>query len=220
MMAKKSISYLLSILGHPILGIMYMLLLYLKVNPYLFPYRDERDLTTIVLVILVTSVILPAITLLLFKGVGFIKSFHLIERQERIGPLIAFMVCYLWLYLNVRTHNMIPIPFATFVLGALIAIFISFAINVFSKISLHGVGVGGFLAGLLVLLLNHGSSYLRFSFFGLSYQIHSIFFIALVLILGGMILTSRLYLKAHIPQEIYGGVVVGMLGQMIAYSFF
>ena len=220
MTAKNTLSYFLSIVGHPMLVIMYMLFFYLKANPYLFPYRDKRDLMTIVLIIFVTSVILPGISILLLRGVGFIKTLEMQDRQERIGPLIVVMVCYLWLYLNIRTNNMIPIPFATFVLGALIAIFFSFAINVFSKISLHGVGMGGLIVGLLYLLTNHGGTYLNFSLFGGVYQMHAILLIALVLIMSGLVLTSRLYLKAHIPQEIYGGLCVGILGQMIALAFF
>lgn len=141
----KYSAYFFSILGHPMIMVMYMLFIYLKVNPYLFPYSNGRDLSTLILIIFFTSVLIPFIAILLMLGVGFIQSLEMKDSKERIGPLIVTAISYLWLYLNVRTHNAIPIPYANFILGALIALFIAFFINNFSKISLHGVGMGGLL---------------------------------------------------------------------------
>jgi len=200
--------------------IMYVLFLYLKVNPYLFPYSSGRDLGVLSVRILFYSVLIPLIGILLMLGVGFIKSLEMKERTERIGPLMITAIAYLWLYLNIRTHSAVPIPYANFVLGALIALFIAFFLNNFSKISLHGVGIGGLFMAVLHLVLEYGEKYVQIELIGMNLQIHTLFIIAAVLISGGAVLTSRLYLKAHTNQEIVGGFSVGVLGQLLAILFF
>lgn len=195
---------------------MYTLFIYVMVNPYLFPYHGGRDFGTIVLIIFFTSVLIPGVAILLMYGTGFISSLQMKEKSERIGPLIVTAIAYLWLYLNIRTHNAIPISYALFVLGALISIFIAFFINNFSKISLHGVGMGGFLAGIIYLLFRHGESYVIFK----GIMFNNILFLSLVIILSGAVLSSRLYLKAHTNQDVIGGLIVGMAGQIIALRFF
>ena len=220
MSLSKAIAYFFSIIGHPMLLIMYMLFLYLKVNPYLFPYAAGRDLMTMVLIIFFTAVLLPGIGIMLLVGVGFIKSLEMEDRMERIGPLIIISISYLWLYLNIRTHNMIPIPYSQFVLGALIAVFFAFVVNVASKVSLHAVGIGGFVLGTILLLIHHGGEYTSLYIGSQQYNIHAMMILCVVIILGGIVLTSRLYLKAHWPKDIYGGFVIGAFGQMLAYTFF
>ena len=202
------------------LMVMYVLLLYLKVNPYLFPYSQGKELGTLSLIIFFTSVLIPAIAILLMLGVGFIKSLEMRNRTERVGPLIVIAICYIWLYLNIRTHNAIPIPYANFILGSVISLFLAFFINNFSKISLHGVGIGGLIMATLHLISSYGKRHIQLSLLGANFQMHNILIIALCLFLGGMILSSRLYLKAHTNEEIAGGCMVGVLGQVVVILFF
>lgn len=200
--------------------VMYVLVLYLKVNPYLFPYSNGKELGTLSLIIFFTSVLIPAIAILLMLGVGFIKSLEMKDRTERVGPLIVVAICYIWLYLNIRTHNAIPIPYANFILGSVLALFMSFFINNFVKISLHGVGIGGLVMASCYLITTYGKGYISMDAFGSSFQLHNILILALCLLLAGIILTSRLYLKAHTNQEIMMGCMVGVLGQLLVILFF
>ena len=220
MSIPRSIAILISMIGHPLLVVVYMLYFYLKVNPYLFPYSSERDIKTMGLIVFFTSVLIPLFSMLLMKGVGFIQSFEMKDRQERIGPLMVVTISYLWLFLNIKTHNMIPIPFARFVLGALVSLFLTFFINNFTKISLHGVGVGGFLMGLFSLITQHSNGYVAWELGEKVLEMQSLVLAMILLVISGAVLTSRLYLKAHVLQDIYGGVLVGIAGQMIAYLVF
>ena len=162
-----------------------MLVIYVKVNPYLFPYSTGRELNTLMLIIFFTSFLIPGIAMLLMMGVGFIDSLHMKDKSERIGPLMVTGICYLWLYLNIRTHNAIPIPYANFILGSIISLFIAFFINNFSKISLHGVGLGGLFIGVMHLFLMHGQEYLSFDLVGQTYALHYILLIGILLMLIG-----------------------------------
>ncbi len=202
------------------LMVMYMLFLYLKVNPYLFPYASGRDLMTMVLIIFFTSVLIPVIAILLMLGVGFVQSLEMKNSKERIGPLIVTGISYLWLYLNIRTHNAIPIPYANFILGAIIALFLAFFINNFSKISLHGVGLGGLLMGTIYLITTHGRGFITFDLFDKVYRMNNLVILTAVLVLSGIVLSSRLFLQAHTNRDIIGGFSVGVLGQLIIILLF
>lgn len=153
-------------------------------------------------------------------GIDLIDSIEMPNKTDRIGPLIVTSVSYLWLYLNIRTHNAIPISYANFVLGALIAVFLAFFINNFSKISLHGVGIGGLIAASFFLMVRHGSALVDFQIFNYSVSIDSIFLLAIITVLSGLVLGSRVFLGAHRMIDITGGVLAGIVGQLIANVFY
>lgn len=173
------------------------------------------------LVVLFTAVIIPGIAILLMYGIGLINSLALRERSERIGPLMITTVAYLWLFLNIRTHNAIPGLFSAFILGALISLIIAFFINNFQKISLHAVGMGGFLIAIINILITNGRAYTSIQISdSYTLTIHAIVFIMSIIIVSGAVLSSRLYLKAHTLQDVMGGVMVGVVGQFLALMFF
>lgn len=214
-------AWTLSVVFHPLLIVMYMLLLYILINPYLFPYRSGREFGTILLIVFFTAVAIPVVAILLMYSTGLIKSLDMKERTDRIGPLMCTSIAYLWLFLNIRTHNAIPPIFSSFVLGAIIALFIAFFINNFSKISLHAVGLGGFFFAFVHLVFAYGRPYTTV-YVG-DFQImsvHNILLLALLLVIIGSVLTARLYLKAHKPEDVFGGFVVGLAAQIVALLFF
>jgi len=217
---RNAVAYLFSLIGHPMVVVMYMLFLYIKVNPYLFPYASGRDLTTMILIIFFTSVLIPLIGILLMLGVGFIDSLEMRDSKERIGPLIITGISYLWLYLNVRTHNAIPIPYANFILGSLISLSLAFFINNFSKISLHGVGMGGLVMGTIYLISEYGKGVVNLELFQNNLIVNNLVILVAIVIFSGLVLTSRLLLGAHTNQEVAGGFMIGALGQLVVMMFF
>jgi membrane-associated phospholipid phosphatase len=46
----------------------------------------------------------------------------------------------------------------------------------------------------------------------------SLFFLFFVF-LAGLVGSSRLYLKAHQPMQVYGGFIIGIIAQFIALRF-
>jgi len=217
----KGISNLLSILFHPLFIILYVLFLFITINPYLFPYREGREFGAIFLVVLFTAVVIPGIAILLLYGTGLIQSIKLKERTERIGPLMVTSVAYLWLFLNIRTHNAVPGLFSAFVLGALIALGIAFFINNFKKISLHAVGMGGLFIAVFNIIITNGRAYTAIPLYdNYSITIHSIFLMTIIMAITGAVLSSRLYLRAHTIQDVSGGILVGIVGQLIALNLF
>lgn len=139
-------------------------------------------------------------------------------QQERIIPLIITAMFYSWLFINIKSNTYVPLIFSSFVLGATIAIFISFFINNFSKISLHTVGMGGLVAMIFILYISYGYNdfILNLGFLGM-YRIHLSLFLILGVLLAGAVGAARLYITDHNTSDIYGGYLVGLTSQLIAY---
>jgi len=99
-----------------------------------------------------------------------------------------------------------PGIFSNILLGALLAIILAFMLTILSnKVSLHTLGAGVFFALVLKTI-------------SLA-QVNIIPILFAVTALAGIIATARLYLKAHIPREIYFGFVIGMLCLNLGFLF-
>ena len=149
---NRTVAHIFSLLFHPLLILTSALLFLLAVNPYAFSVRDLADRRAVLLLLSVftTSFMLPAFGVGLMKPLGLIKSLQLEDKMERIGPYILSGVFYLWLYKNLASGEHAPPLFNSFVLGTTIALFFAFFINIFTKISVHAVGMGGLVAMVLV----------------------------------------------------------------------
>ena len=91
-------------------------------------------------------------------------------------------------------------------LGATVSLFLAFIINnLFEKISLHAMGMGGFLA-IVIMALNITQYDLTYLFL-------------LVIFLSGLVGTARLILKAHQTREIYTGYMLGFVCQAFAFIY-
>jgi membrane-associated phospholipid phosphatase len=120
------------------------------------------------------------------------------DRRDRAVPfLITCAYFIITLYFFYQRTELDPILWQG--LGVIVvAILVLTAVTFFWKISAHMIGVGGLLAVVLVL----GK---EFSNFQVLYPL------ILVLILSGAIASSRLYLGAHRPNEVYAGFFAGFL---------
>lgn len=140
------------------------------------------------------------------------------DHKERIIPLAITTAFYMWLFINIKNNSTIPVALRMFVLGATISIVFAFLINLFTKISLHAVGMGGLviIVVLTKFLFSYESFIVHLPVLG-TFEVHMNLVILLTIIMAGLIGTSRLYLKAHDLKDIYGGYMVGVLGQLIAF---
>ena len=150
----KSLAHIASFVFHPLFILTYGLILLMLINPYIFLVQDPRDKGLIVISTFLLSAFFPLVAIFMMKSLGLISSFKMEDRMERIGPLVATSIFYLWLFLNIKDNPGIPGAFSFFVLGSTIALFLSFFLNIFQKISLHAVGMGGLIAGLILMGTN------------------------------------------------------------------
>ncbi len=200
----KAIANFLSYVFHPLLIMTYGLLFMMQVNPYQF--GGTNNMMIYLIQVVVISFILPIFSVVLMRMLGLIESLHMEDREERIIPYVSTLIFYFWLALIIYKTSIFPRSFEIFAIGATLALLFAFFLNLFSKISIHAVGMGGLVAMVIINMLYYSYDDLKNM-------------LLVVLILAGMVGTSRLILNAHEPKDIYGGYLVGFTAQFIVLMF-
>ncbi len=213
----KYLSKAISLLFHPLFVLIYLLLATLLINPYLFSVQDPKSRNILIFSVFMITVVLPLVSILMMRFLGLLTSLEMHDKMERVGPLIATGIFYLWLYVNIRSNSYLPTLYQVFVLGSTISLFVSFFINSFTKISLHTVGAGGLIMA-FVFLHQYGYGYAQFNLGGSFFSISTIVILAVVIFIAGLIGACRMYLRAHNSDQLYMGYLVGFLGQLFAYN--
>jgi len=197
--AAKLVSYLF----HPLFVPVYIGWFFIYVLR-IFPQLTEWDKTKLIISFTVNYTILPLITLLLAKGLGFIDSVYLKTQKDRIIPYIATGVFYFWIWYVFKNQSF-PKSIIMFSLAVFLASSIGLIINNYIKVSMHAISAGVVVV-LFILLGFHSTDNLGP-------------FISLAFLMAGLVCTARLINSDHHPVEVYAGLFIGMLAQLIAYWF-
>lgn len=201
----------ISLIFHPLLILLYAFLILAWSNPFLFGeisfQRVFENKTNNLLFIWMTifSFAVPMLSVFMMRGLNLISDISMPQRTERIGPYIIVGLLYIVIFVNFNNNPTIPSELRIFSLGATIALFMAFFINLFSKISMHTVAMGGFLAMVLIAIAR-------------SYA-HNEYVFILAVMACGLVGTARMILGAHEPADIYGGYFIGFLSQFVALNF-
>lgn len=212
----------ISLLFHPLLILTYILVVLMVLNPYLFGISSISELNGRVLLlrVFISTFFIPGFAVMMLTFLGLSSSMELPKREDRYGPYIITGIFYLWLFRNFLDNPTIPSVYTSFVLGAVIGLFLAFLINIFSKISAHAVGMGGLIGMILLLMVQ--SNYQTFEvvlpWLG-TVQLSLLVLFLLSLFLAGLVGTARLFLEAHDPMDLYGGYLIGFASQLIAARF-
>lgn len=196
MKVEKIISYVF----HPVLFSTISAILFFIIQP---KYLPKAFVYKILMVIFISTYVIPILFLFILKQRKTIDDFHLKTIKERRIPMLFFITISLLLafrLLEINVVNLLAYSFFGASLG-LIIIFLLFFIKL--KISLHTLSIGS-LIGFIMLLSFH-------------YKIRLLFLIAFLFLLFGGIAYSRLKLKAHNTLEVYFGLIIGIGTQFIAY---
>ena len=195
-------SYIFHPLFIPVMAAWYLVF----VHPVYFTGFAAQEKLLTVARVGYNTIFYPAITVLLLKAVGFTKSIFLKTQRERIVPYIATNIFYFWMYLVLKNNEGMPPILTSFILGIFLASSAALIANIYFKISMHGLGMGA-LCGLMILIIFSGIPYM-------------VFLPAMItFLLAGFVCTSRLIVSDHTPFEIYVGLILGILSQLIAFVF-
>lgn len=192
---KLKISKALSILFHPLLMPTLGILVIFYTGSYIsFLPGDIKKI--ILLVIGANTLGLPLLMMPLFYQFGVIKSLEMESNRERIIPLSFTIIPYL---LSVYFLVRLPIPsiISAFMIGASLVVAFCLITSIWWKVSIHLVGVGGFV-GFLVA-------------FSIRLNIDVLSYLLVTLIISGLLASSRLYLRAHKPLQVYLGFAAGFI---------
>ena len=213
----QSVARAISIVFHPLLILTYGSGLLIWLYPYVFGYASFAQASRLWLIIVVLSFVLPAFSIFLMRQLDMISSYTMEERMDRVGPLIATGTFYLWLTVNFIHNPSIPIIISGFVLGSSISLGLGFFMTVIgSKISLHAIGMGGWLAVVLIFLMQYDIYFFEVGTGTGVWQIGINWILYALMVATGTVMTSRLVLRAHTMPELLGGLAVGILGQLLA----
>lgn len=221
-MILRSIAQIISLVFHPLLIVTYMLVTLLLINPYLFGVNSISDPSSkeLILRVFLSTFFIPAFSVAMLRFLGLIDSIEMKTKEERIGPYIITGVFYLWMLRNFWDNSNVPSIFTSLMLGSVIALFIAFFFNIFTKISAHAVGMGGLTATVVIamLLFRYDSFFINSTILG-AFEVSMASLLMVFILLAGLVGTSRLILAAHVPKELYSGYIVGFCSQFIALRF-
>jgi len=193
---SKFISYFFHPINFPIIG---TILFFLFIPEFIFKPQEY----TILVVIFIGTYLFPIILLWLLKRFGMINSYHMITIEERKFPTLLFIsISFIignWLYKS----SIVDILSLLFFGYGLSLICTSFFLYLKLKISLHTLAISG-LIGFLIYFSNF-------------YRINLIPILALLFVLGGLVASARLRLRAHQLNEVILGSVIGLASQFIIY---
>ena len=132
---------------------------------------------------------------------GAAVDLELSDRHERVVPYLIFitsiMVCAFYMY-----KMMLPFWFISLLLGACVALILALLINFFWKISAHAIGIGGLLGGIMGVARIH--------------LINPYWAFIIVILIAGLVGTSRIFLKRHTPMQVYAGFCLGFICTFVA----
>jgi len=174
-------------------------LLFIKA-PVLFPRVLPEIVPEFILVIFITTFVMPAISIFLLKAFTVISNFELTERVERIKPFLFIAFYYaVASYLFQEKLEMGPV-FMTVMIGVTILIVALLIITRWFKISIHAAAIWSGVGFVSALMITKGID-LGWLYYGL-------------IMAAGFTASSRLYLGYHKPTEIWAGILLGYI-----YSF-
>lgn len=199
------IAQFLSVVFHPVFVPTYAIAFLLYTNPHIFGPWGTPEIIRILLIAILNTIFFPLFAIFLMRQLGFIESFQMKERQQRILVFIPTLVFWTHTFITFSKLDNTPI-LPDIILGSVIGLSVALVISaVFSKISLHAIGMGGLMA--TVLLAAHATYYdLTFHLCG-------------IIILAGLVGSARLALQAHTTREVYNGYMVGFLCMALPLIF-
>lgn len=124
------------------------------------------------------------------------------RRTDRFIPLFIMVI---FLYATSRFFNAINALalYNFYLICNLLLCVVVFWINIWWKISMHGIGWGAFVAMLFIMTTISAKIFLPYFIIGI--------------LISGFVGSARLYLKSHSESQVYVGFAVGFMLVMTLY---
>ena len=197
----KLLANFFSYLFHPIFIPLYVTWMLAFIHPNYFVGFSTIGKYKILLLVAINAFAFPLITVLLLNGLGFINSIFLRTQKDRIIPYIASMTFFFWTQYVLREQNFVPRILVAFMFGVFISSSAALIANIYHKISMHAIGMGGML-GLFIVVMQQNTMLMTGP-------------LTFVLLTTGIVCTARMIVSDHQPKEIYTGLMVGLICQFI-----
>lgn len=198
-------AHIFSYIFHPLFVPLYVCYFLVFIHPSYAAGFDDRMKWQVLLIVALNAVFFPLFTVLLLKGVGFIQSIFLHSQKDRIIPYIASGVFFFWTWHVFRQQTQYNPIFASFFFGVLLTSSAALLANIYFKISMHAMGMGG-IVGLFFVIFFYNTMLMTWP-------------LSLAFLITGIVCTSRLIISNHSAQDIYLGFLLGVFCQLAAAFF-
>ena len=173
-------------------------------HPSYFSGFSDAGKKRVLVMVTINAIAFPFITVILLKALGFIDSFFLRTQRDRIIPYIASMTFFFWAQYALREQPEIPRILVVFMFGVFISSAAALIANIYFKVSMHAIGMGG-LTGIFFVIMQQNSMLMTWP-------------LSAALLIAGLVCTSRLIVSDHNPKDIYSGLLIGFICQLIGAS--
>lgn len=165
----------------------------------------------IYLLLLLMCTVFPIISIIGLKFTKAISSIHLENRKERSIPFALTLIYYGMAYYILRFKLGLVLPSVLFsgFLACIVSICLVALINTKFKISAHCVGISGVLGSYIAV----GERYFTLSTFETNFYLYGL------VVLCGIVASTRLWLKAHTQAQVYSGLTLGFTIVYLFVSF-
>lgn len=199
---EQALSRITSMLFHPLLIPTWGFLLLSNSGFYfaLLPWSVKKFL---LLVVILFTCLLPALS------IGLLSLSHKFDMRmekstDRIIPLLISSTFYYLGYLILQRMPLFPL-FNLFLVASILVQVALILVSLKWKISAHSAAIGGLIGG----------------FIAISFRLHENpqLILSLLILVAGLVATSRLILLKHTRSEVYAGFTLGFLILNIIVSF-
>lgn len=155
--------------------------------------------------IVILTILIPITLYFLLRSLGKVDSIMVTDIGQRRFPLVAqALLFFLILQQSIPMHHTPELYF--FFLGAFLTTILSL-ISVFLrfKSSLHMAGMGGLVFFVIGLSLHN--------------VVNIVNTVAFLFAISGLVAASRLQMRAHSQPELWVGFLLGMVPQLLLWSF-
>ena len=197
-LTAKAVSIVFTPFYLPILGLTALFFLsYL--NQYLPSYKF-----LVLAVVYLFTILLPTLLIHFYRHYNGWTLIELGAKERRVVPYVISILCYFsCLYILERMHT--PYFMRSIVASALMIQIVCALINVWWKISTHTAAIGGVAGALFV--------------FSEVFRFNPTWWFCLVIVLAGMLGTSRMMLRQHSLAQVLAGFFLGLICAIIFTLF-
>jgi hypothetical protein len=207
-MLATLLSRVVSVLFHPLLLATYLFSLFAFIFPIAFDPINEEGIWRFIFILFCVTFVLPLLMVSLLRTLGLTSTFTMYRRRERILPFVMISVFYTavtYVFYH-RAEVSLNDNFLKFLIVINALVLMCTLVTLFYKVSVHSVGIWGFIG--IMLPLNNIS------------ETSVMFYPLLVsIVLAGIIMSARLRLQVHTLGEVMAGSVIGLGTSFVAMSY-
>lgn len=171
---------------------------YFLVTPRMYEFNFKVD---VIIMIAIFTIFIPVLTFILLKRLRLIDTVFVKDVKQRRIPLYLYVLLLFLIITKVISKSVFSELYDFFFATLISAVACLILVLVRVKASMHMMGISGLVLFFIVL--------------SISYQLNITFALSILILMIGIVGSSRLYLKAHTFTELIIGFFIGAIPQLL-----